>query len=170
VTAEAIESRPAGAPIRDWWERAVQTLCYEVGGLLVIAPIWKFATDDSATESAFLLICLSVAVMIWMAAYNTIFDVVEYRVTGLVASIRPHRRRIVHALGLEASSVIVTWPLVMLVTGFTWLEALGAEVGLTLAYAVYSYLYHLGFDRLRPVQQSLRRPPAQDDLGHGAVR
>jgi uncharacterized membrane protein len=90
--------------------------------------------------------------MVWMAAYNTIFDVVEYRLTGLVASVRPHRRRIVHALGLEAGSVIVTLPLVMVVTGFTWLEALAAELGLTLAYAVYGYFYHLGFDRLRPVQ------------------
>jgi uncharacterized membrane protein len=152
VIAEAIQGRPAVAPIRDWWERAIQTLCYEFGGLVVVGPIWKFVTGDSATESAFLLICLSVTVMIWMAAYNAVFDVVEYRFTGSVASVRPHRRRIVHALGLEASSLIVTWPLVMLVTDFTWLEAIVAQLGLTLAYSVYGYFYHLGFDRLRPVQ------------------
>ena len=40
----------------------------------------------------------------------------------------------------------------MLVTDLTWLEAIAAELGLTLAYAVYNYFYHLGFDRLRPVQ------------------
>ncbi len=90
--------------------------------------------------------------MVWMAAYNTVFDAVEYRVTGMVASVRPHRWRIVHALGLEASSVIVTWPVIMLVTDFTWLETIVAQLGLTLAYAVYSYFFHLGFDRLRPVQ------------------
>ena len=131
MSTEAIQSRPAVAPLRDWWERAIQTLCYELGGLLVVGPIWKFATGASATESAFLLICLSVAVMVWMGAYNTVFDVVEYRITGLVASVRPHRWRIVHALGLEASSVIVTWPVIMLVTDLTWLEALAAELGLT---------------------------------------
>src|SRR5262245_18000181 len=155
MTTEAIHGLPAVAPIRDRWERAVQTLCYEFGGLLIVGPLWKFVTGDSATESAFLLICLSVAVMVWMAAYNTIFDIVEYRVTGLVASVRPHRRRIVHALGLEASSLIVTWPLVMLVTDFTWLEAIAAQLGLTLAYAIYGYFYQLGFDRLRPVQPCL---------------
>jgi uncharacterized membrane protein len=152
VVTEALQSAPEVTPIRDWWERAIQTLCYEAGGLLVVGPIWKFATGDSATESAFLLICLSVAVMIWMAAYNSIFDVVEYRLTGLVASVRPHRWRIVHALGLEVSAMIVTWPLIMLITDLTWLEAIAAEIGLTVAYAVYSYFYHLCFDRLRPVQ------------------
>ena len=152
MTTAAVQSRPAVAPVRDWWERAIQTLCYELGGLVVVGPVWKFVTGDSATESAFLLVCLSVAVMIWMAAYNTVFDVVEYRVTGLVASVRPHRRRIVHALGLEASSMIVTWPVVMLVTAFTWMEVIAAQLGLTLAYAVYGYVYHLAFDRLRPVQ------------------
>lgn len=90
--------------------------------------------------------------MVWMAAYNTIFDVVEFRITGLVASARPHRWRIVHALGLEASSVLVTWPLIALVTGLAWPEALAADLGLTLAYAIYSYFFHLVFDRLRPVQ------------------
>ena len=152
MTSEAIQSRPAAAPIRDWLERAIQTVCYEFGGLLIVGPIWKFATGASATESAVLLICLSVAVMVWMAAYNTIFDVVEFRITGLVASVRPHRWRIVHALGLEASSLLVTWPLIALVTGLAWLEALVADLGLTLAYAIYSYFFHLGFDRLRPVQ------------------
>lgn len=152
MSTEAIQGRPAVAPLRDWWERAIQTLCYELGGLLVVGPIWKFATGASATESAFMLICLSAAVIVWMAAYNTVFDVVEYRVTGLVASVRPHRWRVFHAIGLEASSVIVTLPVIMFVTDLTWLEAIAAELGLTLAYSVYSYFFHLGFDRLRPVQ------------------
>jgi uncharacterized membrane protein len=48
--------------------------------------------------------------------------------------------------------MLVTWPLIMLVTGFGWLEAIAADLGLTLAYAIYSYFFHLAFDKLRPVQ------------------
>jgi len=33
-----------------------------------------------------------------------------------------------------------------------WLQALAAEIGLTLVYALYGYLFHLGFDHLRPVE------------------
>ena len=34
------------------------------------------------------------------------------------------------------------------------LQALVANIGLTLAYALYGYFFHLGFDRLRPVGTS----------------
>jgi uncharacterized membrane protein len=152
MTAEAIKNQPEVVPIRNWSERAIQTVSFEVGGLLIVGPLWKLASGASATESALLLICLSVAVMCWMFLYNTAFDTIEFRATGQVASVRPHRWRIVHALGLEASSMVVTWPLIMLVAGLGWLEALAAELGLTMAYAVYSYFFHLAFDRLRPVQ------------------
>jgi len=37
-------------------------------------------------------------------------------------------------------------------TPLAWLQALAAEIGLTLVYALYGYLFHLGFDHLRPVE------------------
>jgi uncharacterized membrane protein len=61
---------------------------------------------------------------------------------------------VLHAVGLEATSALVTWPLIVAVTGLGWLEALVADFGLTLAYALYGYLFHLAFDRLRPVPQT----------------
>jgi uncharacterized membrane protein len=54
---------------------------------------------------------------------------------------------------------VVTWPVIVAMTGLSWGEALLAELGLTLAYAGYAYLYHLGYDRLRPV----RAAPAPAD-------
>ena len=149
---EAVQNQPLVPPIRDWLTRVIQTISYELGGLLIVGPIWKFTTGASATDSAVLLLCLSAAAMSWMVAYNTVFDVVEFRLTGLVASIRSHRWRVVHALGLEASSVFVTWPLILLVTDFGLLDAMAADLSLTLAYAIYGYFFHLGFDSLRPVR------------------
>jgi uncharacterized membrane protein len=118
---------------------------------LIVAPIWKLVTGATAAESVALLICLSVAVMAWMAGYNTVFDLVEARLAGMVASDRPHVRRLLHAVGLEVTSALVTWPLIAIVAGLGWLEALVADLGLTVAYAIYGYFFHLGFDRLRPV-------------------
>lgn len=153
-------SQPADVPVRTWRERAFQTIAFEVGGLLLVSPLWNLASGESAGESLFLLVCLSAAVMTWMAAYNTAFDLAEVRLAGRVASERPHRWRVLHAVGLEVSSILVTWPLIALITGFGWLEALAADIGLTAAYAIYGYFFHLGFDRLRPVL----RPPGSAAL------
>jgi uncharacterized membrane protein len=154
VTSEAATNRPAAAPVRSWRERALQTLAFELGGLLIVAPIWHLATGATAAESVTLLVCLSAAVMAWMAGYNTAFDLVEARLAGIVASDRPHVRRVLHAVGLEVTSALVTWPLIVVVAGLGWLEALVADLGLTIAYAIYGYFFHLGFDRLRPVLPS----------------
>ena len=154
MTSEAAVDRRAAAPVRSWRERALQTLAFELGGLLIVAPIWKLVTGATAAELVALLVCLSAAVMAWMAGYNTVFDLVEARLAGIVASDRPHVRRVLHAVGLEVTSALVTWPLIAVVAGLGWLEALAADLGLTMAYAIYGYVFHLGFDRLRPVLRS----------------
>jgi len=165
AAAKTPPQRPV-PPIRGWLERAIQTVSYELGGLLVVGPVWKLVTGASTTESIVLLACLSVAVMTWMAVYNTVFDFAESRIARRVASDRPHRWRVVHAVGLEATSIVVTWPLIVLLAGLDWYYALAADIGLTLAYAAYGYCFHLGFDRLRPVA----RCPDTDFPGVGVNR
>lgn len=97
------------------------------------------------------------------AMFNTLFDVAELHLTGRPASVRPRRWRVVHELAHEASSVLVTWPVIVAMTGLGWAAALAADLGLTPAYAVWAYLYHLGFDAWRPLAgghpaQRRRRP------------
>jgi uncharacterized membrane protein len=139
------------AAVRGWRERAIQALAYEAGGLALFAPLWALATGASGAESLTVLVSLSLVVMAWMSAYNTLFDHVEARLTRRVASDRPHRWRLVHAAGLEVTSIAATTPLIVHLGGFGWMEALAADVALTLAYCAYGYVFHLGFDRLRPV-------------------
>lgn len=142
-------------------ERAIQTLWFEGLGLLLVAPAYAWATGAGTGESFGLVAALSVAVMLWAALYNSVFDRVERRLTGRVASDRPHRLRTVHAIGLEVSSVLVTWPLIWALTDLGWWGALAADLGLGAVYAAYGYVFFWVFDRLRPV-----RPAAGRDL-HG---
>jgi uncharacterized membrane protein len=58
----------------------------------------------------------------------------------------------VHAVAHEATAVIVTCPLIVALTGLGWWQALWLDVALTAVYAAYAYVFHLAFDRLRPVQ------------------
>lgn len=139
-------------PLRDARARLLQTLLFEAGGLLVVTPLVAWVTGARAGESLALLVALSVAVMAWAALYNTAFDHLEARLAGRVASDRPPRLRVLHAVGLELSSVLATCPIIVGMTGLGWWYALAADIALGLVYAAYGYLYHWLFDLWRPVR------------------
>ena len=142
----------ARAALRSRRERAIQTLWFEALGLALVSPLFAQFVGGTGAESLLVLAALSVTVTGWSALYNTVVDWAELRCTGRVASDRPHRWRLAHAIGLEFTAVLLTWPLIVALTPLGWLDALVADLGLTVAYAVYGYLFHLGFDRLRPVR------------------
>lgn len=145
----------ASAGIRSARERAIQTLCFEIGGLLLVAPLYAWAAGAGAGESFMLIATLALVVMGWSALYNTAFDVIEHRLTGRVASARPERWRWLHAVLHELSAVVVTWPVIVALTGLSWAAALVADIGLTVAYAVYAYLFHRVYDHWRPVKPAV---------------
>ncbi len=133
-------------------ERLLQTLAFEGLGLAVVTPLFAAVTGGGGGESLAVVVAVSATVMLWAAVWNTVFDLVEHRLTGRVASERPHGLRTLHAIGLEASSVLLTTPLIWALTPLGWWEALAVDIGLAFAYAVYGYLFHWGYDRLRPVR------------------
>jgi uncharacterized membrane protein len=138
-------------PMRTVKERIYQTLAYEFGGLILAAPLYALIFGQSAAQSLTLLVALSLAVMIWAPLHNTVFDLAEFKRNGRSASDRPHGLRVVQALSQETTVLIVTLPLVMLIGGHSFKEAFLIDLGLTLFYAAYAYLFHIVFDWLRPV-------------------
>ncbi|NJO38930.1 MAG: PACE efflux transporter [Rhizobiales bacterium] len=137
--------------IRSARERVIQTLAYEAGGLLLASPLYGLVFGTSAAESFALMAALSVAVMTWSPIHNTLFDYAEWRIARRVASDRPHRLRLVHAASHEATALIVSLPVIMLIGGHPFAEALALDIGLTLFYSAYAYFFHIAFDWLRPV-------------------
>lgn len=147
----------APAPVRGLNERVIQTLTFEALGLAIVTLPFATFSGETAGDSLALLTTLSVVIMSWGALYNTAFDLIERDFTGRVASDRPPRWRVLHVLALEASALVVTWPLIVVMTDLTWRQAFVAEIGLTLAYAAYGYCFHLAFDHFRPVPSPLYR-------------
>jgi uncharacterized membrane protein len=139
--------------LRSLRERILQTLAFEAGGLVLVAPLFALASGKTGAESLTLLALISLAVMIWSPLHNTAFDWMDLHLTGRLASERPHHWRVVHAASHEVSSVLVTFPIITVVGGFGVAEALAAEFGLTVAYTVYAYAFHLVYDQLRPVRR-----------------
>ena len=142
--------------IRDSRERLLQSAWYEALGLVLMAPICSALALLEPQQSVVLLACLSAAVMGWSAVFNTVFDRLELAWVGISASERPHRLRLVHALLFESTAVIATCPVIVAFTGWSFGEALAADLGLSLLYAAYGYVFHWGYDRLRPVRATCR--------------
>jgi len=138
--------------LRSLRERALQTLCFEITGLALVVPVYSFATDHSSVDSMLLMVLLSLVILLWCPVHNTVFDVVELRLSNRKASDRPHWLRITHAVSHEITAIFLTCPIVMLVARMSLAEALAINIGLTVFYTAYAYIFHLIYDRLRPVQ------------------
>ena len=145
----AASTRPVA--LRDTHERLIQTLWFEGIGIVLVSPLYGLVVGASIQESALLLLAVSLVMMAWAACFNTAFDWLEARKARRCASARPPRWRIVHAFLFETTSTIVTCPLIVALTDLSWTEALAADLLLSLTYVLYGYVFHLGFDRLRPV-------------------
>jgi S-adenosylmethionine decarboxylase len=141
--------------LRSWRERALQTLCFEVGGLVVASPIYSAFTGKGKEESILLVLILSIIVSLWAAFHNSVFDYIDIRLTGRIASDRPHKARIFQATSQELTSMLVTLPVIMVIGGHGFIEALTIDVGLTIIYTVYAYLFHMVYDHVRPVQTGI---------------
>ncbi len=147
-------------PLRSLRERVIQSLWYEAGGLCLSVPGYLIYSGGTAGESMLLMSALSVAVLIWAPLHNTGFDWLDLRLTGRVASDRPGRLRLVHAISLETTVLVVTLPTMVVVGGLGWVEAIIVDLGLTLLYAGYALGFHLVYDRLRPVRRGTAAEPA----------
>ena len=138
--------------LRSRSERVIQTLTYEIGGLAIAAPIYALIFGAGSAESLGIMLALSVAVLLWTPFFNTVCDYAELRLVRRVASDRPLKWRVLHAAGLEVSTVIVTLPILIVLGGHGFLEALLLDIGLSALYAAYGFVFHLVYDRLRPVR------------------
>jgi uncharacterized membrane protein len=133
-------------------ERLYQTLTFEAFGLLLVVPMYSALFAAPTRDSIMVIVTISVAVMLWSPIHNTVFDLVELRRTGRVASDRPSNLRIVHALSHELSALVLTLPIMIHLGGHNLQEAVLVDLGLTIFYTGYAYVFHLFYDRLRPVQ------------------
>ena len=72
--------------------------------------------------------------------------------TGRVASERSNKMRIVHAISHEITAIAFSMPILIWLGGLSWQEALLADIGLTLFYTAYAFIFYRIYDALRPMQ------------------
>jgi uncharacterized membrane protein len=157
ATSTASVAIATGAPrLRSLPDRLRQVALYEAGGLVLISPLFALAAGISPYSSGGLLAVLALIVAVWNGVYSSAFDWAEGVITGgRTADRRPAMLRAAHAVTLEAGAVVVTTPVIAVWTGGSWNSALVEDVGLTLAYAAYAFVFGFVYDRLFPINSDV---------------
>lgn len=132
-------------------ERLWQALAFETWGLVFVVPVYEATFGRASGQALGLMVALSLAVLIWTPLHNAAFDRIEYRMTGRAATERPHVLRLVHAISHEVTPIFITLPLIMWIGEHSLTDALGVNMGLTLFYVGYAYVFYLIYDHLRPL-------------------
>jgi uncharacterized membrane protein len=136
----------------------IQTLAYEFFALVLVVPIYSHFAGATATQGFVVILALAVAAIAWSPLHNTLFDLAEWRVSGRVASDRPQHLRMLHAVSHEFSQIVVSVPILMVIGGHAFWEAILVDIGLTGLYAAYAWVFHMAFDALRPVPIAPAQP------------
>lgn len=137
--------------LRTFKERTAQAVAYELGGLVLVVPLYSFFSQSGAGASALLLMVLSAIVLAWAPVHNGVFDLLEWKLARRVASDRTMSMRFLHAMSLESTVLLLTCPAIILVAGVSLSAAMLTNLGLTVAYSIYAVLFHLVADWIRPV-------------------
>ncbi|MGQ3672433.1 PACE efflux transporter [Xanthobacter sp. TB0136] len=123
--------------------RVVYLVIYEALAIAVVTLGLSFASGQTAEHTSFAAIGSSVIAVVWNFTFNTAFEAWESR---QVVRGRSFRRRAAHALLFEAGLVIMLVPLFAWWLDMSLLDAFILDIGLTLFFLVYTFVYNLGFD------------------------
>jgi uncharacterized membrane protein len=133
-------------------ERIVQSVLYEVIALVGLTPVYAWALDLPLDNSFVTMGMISLAVIVWVAIYNAVFDRLMYRWSGRLAHQKTQSLRVFHAVLYEVSVTFIAVPIILIMSGKSLWIALAADIGFSFIFAVYTYVFYLIYDTLRPVR------------------
>lgn len=138
--------------IRNGLDRLRYALLFE--GILValFAVIATLIFDRGLLSMSILSIVLSLIALAVNFAYNYFFDRFDVR-NGRIPTERARRWRVVHALGFEATLVVINLPILMAWMNWTFWQALAIDIIAMAGIVVYTYFFTLAYDRLFPISQ-----------------
>jgi uncharacterized membrane protein len=133
--------------------RLIFASTFEAGGILLSTALLLVMAEASAGSSLAFAILASTVAMLWNLAFNAGFEAWETRqpVKG-----RGPARRIAHAILFEAGLVLLLIPLTAWWFSVSFLQALGYEAVLIVAFLLYTYVFTWLFDRLFGLPASAR--------------
>jgi uncharacterized membrane protein len=126
-------------------DRITHALIFEALAVALTAPVLSWVMKMPMAHAGALTLMISLVAMTWNMIFNTLFDRVErhWRIVRTMAV------RAVHAIAFEAGLVAIVVPLVAWWLNMSLLDALILDIGLLMFFLPYTFLFNLGYDKLR---------------------
>lgn len=131
-------------------DRLRHTLLFELFGLALCTPLASWILDKSLVQIGALSIALSLIAMCVNYNYNLIFDMVLVRM-GRPVNKRPVWLRMFHAILFETCLIIISIPLVAWWLDMTLLVAFITDIGFTLFFLIYAFIFNWTYDVVYPM-------------------
>lgn len=131
-------------------DRLRHTLLFELFGLALCTPLASWILDKSLVQIGALSIALSLIAMCVNYNYNLIFDMVLVRI-GRPVNKRPVWLRMFHAILFETCLIIISIPLVAWWLDMTLLVAFITDIGFTLFFLIYAFIFNWTYDVVYPM-------------------
>ncbi|WP_321887072.1 PACE efflux transporter [Paraburkholderia bannensis] len=123
--------------------RVVYLTLFEGLGILITGTSFASVAGSGADRAGAAAIFTSLVAVAWNALYNWLFERWEARQTQRG---RSPLRRVLHAIGFEGGLVIFLVPMIALTLRVSLFEAFAMDIGLTVFFLVYAYIFNLVFD------------------------
>ena len=131
-------------------DRIRHTVLFELFGLALCAPLASWILGKGLVQVGSLALVLSLTAMIVNYVFNLLFDIALIRL-GRPVNVRPPWMRAIHAFLFETTLIILTLPLVAWWLDMALWQAFIANVGFSLFFLVYAYVYNLAYDIVFPM-------------------
>ncbi|MEE5101136.1 multidrug/biocide efflux PACE transporter [Pseudomonas alliivorans] len=126
-------------------ERILHASLFELGGVILVAPLLAWLMNHSLTLMGAMTVMISTVAMLWNMIYNALFDRLRAR-TGFAMSLTT---RALHALGFEGGLILAVVPLAAWWLSISLFEAFVLDIGLLLMFLPYTMLFNWAYDKLR---------------------
>ncbi len=132
---------------KSFTERCFHAGVFELLAIIICAPLLVWVMGVSLAHAGLLTLMISLIAMSWNVVFNTLFDRIERH----LKLVRTMRMRVVHAVVFEAGLVVSVVPLAAWWLGISLLDAFLLDIAVILFFLPYTFLFNLGYDKLRVI-------------------
>ncbi len=125
--------------------RVVYVALYETIAVSLLGPSLAALSGRTWFQGGTLAVACSVVAVLWNLTYNTLFEAWEARQSVRGRSVA---RRVAHAVGFECGLILMLVPLFSWWLEVSLWQALLMNIGMSMFFVVYTYVFSWTFDRL----------------------
>jgi uncharacterized membrane protein len=152
--------------MRSTKDRIRHTICFELIGLLIFAPVGSWLFGFALHQMGIIAVVASLIAAGWNYLYNLLFDKAMLRVTGQLR--KPMAVRALHAFLFELGLLVVFLPMVAWYLDMSLYDAFIMDIAVAAFYVVYAFIYNWAYDALFPVGATIKAGTKTEPAGESA--